>query len=61
MDLKIDDDKWVLCGINPNERIAGKQQNDNPFGINNWKFYEWKKGWLAADKSIKEEYKSKKY
>lgn len=45
-----------------NERIQGKQQNDNPFGINNWKFYEWEKGWLAADKSIKEEdNKSKKY
>ncbi len=38
-----------------NEKIAGKQRNDNPFGENNWKFYEWEKGWLAADKVFKEE------
>lgn len=38
-----------------NERISGTQLNDNPFGINNWKFYEWEKGWIAADKAIKEE------
>ena len=38
-----------------NERIAGKQQSDNPFGINNWKFYEWEKGWLEADKAIENE------
>ncbi|MCU7833724.1 MAG: hypothetical protein KZQ83_00620 [gamma proteobacterium symbiont of Taylorina sp.] len=38
-----------------NERITGIQQYDNPFGVNNWKFYEWEKGWLAADKAIKEE------
>jgi len=38
-----------------NERIAGIQQYDNPFGENNWKFFEWDKGWLAANKAIKEE------
>ena len=38
-----------------NERITGKQQNDNPFGINNWKFYEWEKGWLEADITINKE------
>jgi len=46
------DDGW-------NNRIACKQQSDNPFAINNWKFSEWEKGWLAADQAIqKEEVKS---
>ena len=38
-----------------NERIIYKQQSDNPFAINNWKFYEWEKGWLAADEAVKKE------
>ena len=38
-----------------NERIADKHQTDNPFGINNWKFYQWEKGWLEADTAINEE------
>jgi hypothetical protein len=38
-----------------NERVSGKQKGDNPFGINNWKYYEWEKGWLDADRAITEE------
>jgi hypothetical protein len=38
-----------------NERIDGIQQSDNPFGITNWKFYEWEKGWLEADEAIQKE------
>jgi hypothetical protein len=42
------DDAW-------NGRITHKQQSDNPFAINNWKFSEWEIGWLAADEVIQKE------
>jgi len=40
-----------------NSRIEHKQKSDNPFGLNNWKYYEWEKGWLEADKAINTEEK----
>lgn len=28
--------------------LKGVHQIDNPFAVNNWKHYEWEKGWLAS-------------
>lgn len=52
---QIDDDHYNPFEDGWNERITYKQRSDNPFGVNNWKFYEWEKGWLAADEVIKQE------
>lgn len=59
VDLRQNEDEDVYDPFNDgwNERIAEKQKGDNPFGINNWKFYEWEKGWLEADKTIKKQEK----
>jgi hypothetical protein len=34
-------------------RLEGRHMSDNPWAVNNWKHYEWEKGWLQADESIK--------
>ncbi|MEH6627297.1 MAG: hypothetical protein V7739_12705 [Motiliproteus sp.] len=31
------------------DRLEGKRLNANPYAINNWKHYEWEKGWTLAD------------
>ena len=51
----IDNDTYSPYDDGWNERINHKHLDDNPFGINNWKYIEWEKGWLAADKTIQEE------
>jgi hypothetical protein len=33
------------------DRLEGKGKSDNPYAINNWKHYEWEKGWEMADAS----------
>lgn len=57
---KITDSKAAYNPLNDgwNERLAGKRQDDNPFAINNWKYYEWDEGWLAADVATKDEAES---
>jgi hypothetical protein len=32
-------------------RLEGEQMNENPWAVNNWKHYEWVKGWLMANES----------
>ena len=32
-------------------RLEGKHISENPWAVNNWKHYDWEKGWLAADES----------
>ena len=29
-----------------------KKMTDNPWGINNWKHYDWEEGWLQAGQSL---------
>jgi hypothetical protein len=45
-EYSIEDDGW-------DARIQGVSKSDNPFGINNWKYYDWEKGWLLADDPLK--------
>ena len=30
-------------------RLEGKRSSDNPWAVNNWKHYDWDKGWDKAD------------
>jgi hypothetical protein len=30
-------------------RVDHKRKMDNPYAINNWKHYDWEKGWQKAD------------
>lgn len=32
-------------------RLDGKRLTENPWAVNNWKHYDWEKGWLEADQS----------
>ena len=32
-------------------RLEGKPMSENPWAVNNWKHYDWEKGWLMADES----------
>ena len=31
--------------------VKGERESENPFAVNNWKYYEWGKGWLGAAKN----------
>ena len=35
-------------------RLEGKPLRDNPYAVNNWKHYEWEKGWMSVESNIKE-------
>lgn len=35
-------------------RLNGKRMSDNPWAINNWKHYDWDKGWVEADEIDKD-------
>ena len=32
-------------------QLEGTRMSDNPYAINNWKHYEWEKGWKLAEES----------
>ncbi len=32
-------------------RLEGKRMSENPWAINNWKHYDWDKGWINADET----------
>ena len=32
-------------------RLEHKRVWDNPYAINNWKHYDWEKGWVMADEN----------
>ena len=33
-------------------RLECTRLSDNPYAINNWKYYEWEKGWKLADDTV---------
>lgn len=32
-------------------RLEGKHLSENPWAVNNWKHFDWEKGWTSADAS----------
>jgi hypothetical protein len=47
----IAEDDYTILDLGWDNRLEGKRKSDNPYPINNWKHYEWVKGWEMADKS----------
>ena len=47
----IEEDDYTISDYGWDDRIEGKAKSDNPYAINNWKYYEWEKGWLMSDES----------
>ncbi|MEE8059779.1 MAG: hypothetical protein V3T17_18405 [Pseudomonadales bacterium] len=35
-------------------RLEDKRMSVNPWAINNWKHYDWDKGWVEADETDKD-------
>jgi len=48
----IDEEDYSMEDYGWDDHQLGVRLGDNPFAINNWKYYEWEKGWLLADESI---------
>jgi len=48
----IDEEDYSIEDYGWDDRLGGKRQSDNPYPINNWKHYDWEKGWLQADESL---------
>lgn len=44
----IPEDEYTLLDAGWDAYHDDIRQSDNPYGINNWKYYEWDKGWLEA-------------
>ncbi|ROS00221.1 hypothetical protein EDC56_2859 [Sinobacterium caligoides] len=40
---------YTIVDYGWDDRLAGKRETDNPYPINNWKHYDWEKGWKMAD------------
>lgn len=38
------------------DQLEGKRKSDNPYDVNNWKHYEWEKGWDDAKESANTEH-----
>lgn len=51
----IDEDDYTIVDYGWDDRMEGVKRSDNPYSINNWKFYDWEKGWLMADKAAEVE------
>jgi len=49
-DTKPEDD-YLPLDAGWDARLEGKHRSENPWAVNNWKHYEWEKGWLEADES----------
>ncbi|MEH6814555.1 MAG: hypothetical protein V7677_18625 [Motiliproteus sp.] len=47
-ELSIEDTGW-------DDRLDGIRLSDNPYAINNWKHYDWEKGWKLADEAVQGE------
>ena len=45
----VPDDDYTILDYGWDDRLEGKRRIDNPYDVNNWKHYEWEKGWLAAE------------
>ncbi len=48
----IDEDDYTILDYGWDDRLEGKKMVDNPYAINNWKHYEWEKGWELANESL---------
>ena len=51
----IAEEDYTILDYGWDDRLEGRRQSDNPYGINNWKHYEWKKGWIMANESLDSE------
>jgi hypothetical protein len=47
----IAEDDYTILDYGWDDRLEGKVKDNNPYPINNWKHYEWEKGWVMADSS----------
>ncbi len=47
----IAENEYTILDFGWDARLEGKRTSDNPYAINNWKHYEWEKGWQMADSS----------
>ncbi|PCK01004.1 MAG: hypothetical protein COA42_23575 [Alteromonadaceae bacterium] len=47
----IDEDDYTILDCGWDDRIEGKRKTDNPYAVNNWKHYEWEKGWMMENES----------
>ena len=47
----IAEDDYTILDYGWDDRLEGKRKDDNPYPINNWKHYEWEKGWVMAHNS----------
>ncbi len=50
----IGEDDYSIEDMGYDARIKGIHQIDNPYAVNNWKHYDWEKGWLLADEEIQQ-------
>lgn len=48
----IAEEDYTILDYGWDDRLEGSRKSDNPYGINNWKYYEWEKGWRMADESL---------
>lgn len=48
----IAEEDYTILDYGWDDRFEGRRKTDNPYGINNWKHYEWRKGWELADEAI---------
>lgn len=46
------DDEYTIEDYGWDDYQEGKRKSDNPYPVNNWKHYEWEKGWEAAAQEI---------
>jgi len=51
----IDEDDYTIVDYGWDDHMEGVAQSANPYAVNNWKYYDWEKGWLMADKADKAE------
>lgn len=49
----IPEDDYRTLDAGWDARLEGKRMSENPWAVNNWKHYDWEKGWLMADEADK--------
>ncbi len=50
----IPDDDYTPLDAGWDARLKGIRMSENPYAINNWKHYEWEKGWKQANESCED-------
>lgn len=54
---EIAEDKYTPLDAGWDAQLEGRRCSDNPYAINNWKYYSWQEGWelaVAAQKDARE-------